>query len=73
MLLIFRTKYAGQSAKAPVIDCSRAGFYKVSNKNVINIAKIGEYSCCYSMIIFILADNTVSVPPVLVSQYQTAV
>ncbi len=24
-----RTKYAGQTAKAPVIDCSRAGYYKV--------------------------------------------
>ena len=26
---IIRTKYAGQSDKAPVIDCSRAGFFKV--------------------------------------------
>jgi len=30
-----RTKYAGQTAKAPVIDCSRAGFYKVLGKGVL--------------------------------------
>ena len=24
-----RTKYAAETKKAPVIDCSRAGFYKV--------------------------------------------
>ena len=35
---LFRTKYAGQTAKAPVIDCSRAGYYKVNNKNNSNIA-----------------------------------
>merc|ERR1712137_476431 len=30
-----RTKYAGQTAKAPVIDCSRAGYYKVLGKGVL--------------------------------------
>ena len=28
-IFLSRTKYAGQTNKAPVIDCSRAGYYKV--------------------------------------------
>ena len=38
MYLFCRTKYAGQTAKAPVIDCSRAGFYKVSLFDNFDIA-----------------------------------
>merc|ERR1719320_1239503 len=30
-----RVKYAGQTAKAPVIDCSRAGFFKVLGKGAL--------------------------------------
>merc|ERR1712147_326762 len=30
-----RTKYAGQTAKAPVIDCSRAGYFKVLGKGAL--------------------------------------
>merc|ERR1712096_18656 len=30
-----RTKYAGQSAKAPVIGCSRAGYFKVLGKGAL--------------------------------------
>merc|ERR1711997_429153 len=30
-----RTKYAGQTNEAPVIDCSRAGYYKVLGKGVL--------------------------------------
>merc|ERR1712129_125143 len=30
-----RTKYAGETAKAPVIDCSRAGYFKVLGKGAL--------------------------------------
>ena len=35
--LISRTKYATETKKAPVIDCSRAGFYKVTSRLVLSI------------------------------------
>ena len=41
--LMFRTKYAGQTAKVPVIDCSRAGFYKVILLVFTISPTIGEY------------------------------
>ena len=55
-----RTKYAGNDKKAPVIDCSRAGFFKVRHlRTKLNSRKptIGEYSCSsVALNIFILAE-----------------
>ena len=50
-----------QLLTAPELDSTRCVFLKM-----FILAKIGEYSCYDSMIIFILADNIASVPPVLV-------
>ena len=51
IFFICRTKYADQTDKAPVIDCSRAGYFKVTEL-IIVLPKIGELPWYFATVHF---------------------